>query len=60
VLALVPGAVDTEIWQQFWPDAPTEKMMSPQDVARAVVLALSMPHNTAIDEIRMGPAAGTL
>jgi NAD(P)-dependent dehydrogenase (short-subunit alcohol dehydrogenase family) len=60
VLALIPGAVDTEIWQQFWPDAPTEKMMSPQDVARAVVLALSMPPNTAIDEIRMGPAAGTL
>jgi NADP-dependent 3-hydroxy acid dehydrogenase YdfG len=60
VLALVPGAVDTEIWQQFWPDAPTEKMMSPQDVARAVALALSMPPKTAIDEIRMGPAAGTL
>lgn len=60
VLALVSGAVDTEIWQQFWPDASTEKMMSPQDVARAVVLALSMPPKTAIDEIRMGPAAGTL
>jgi NAD(P)-dependent dehydrogenase (short-subunit alcohol dehydrogenase family) len=60
VLALIPGAVDTEIWQQFWPDAPTEKMMSPLDVARAVVLALSMPPRTSIDEIRMGPAAGTL
>jgi NAD(P)-dependent dehydrogenase (short-subunit alcohol dehydrogenase family) len=60
VLALVPGAVDTEIWQQFWPDAPTKKMMLPLDVARAVVLALSMPPRTSIDEIRMGPAAGTL
>lgn len=60
VLALVPGAVDTDIWQQFWPEAPREKMMSVHDVARAVVLALSMPPNTSIDEIRMGPASGTL
>jgi NAD(P)-dependent dehydrogenase (short-subunit alcohol dehydrogenase family) len=60
VVALIPGAVDTDIWQQFWPDAPREKMMSAQDVARAVVLALAMPQNTSIDEIRMGPAAGTL
>jgi NAD(P)-dependent dehydrogenase (short-subunit alcohol dehydrogenase family) len=60
VLALVPGAVDTDIWQQFWPDAPREKMMPTDDVARAVVLALSMPPNTSIDEIRMGPASGAL
>jgi NAD(P)-dependent dehydrogenase (short-subunit alcohol dehydrogenase family) len=60
VLALIPGAVDTDIWQQFWPEAPRDKMMSSQDVARAVVLALAMPQNTSIDEIRMGPAAGTL
>lgn len=60
VLALLPGAVDTDIWQQFWPEAPREKMMSPEDVARAVSLALTMPPTTAINEIRMGPAAGTL
>ena len=60
VLALIPGAVDTDIWQQFWPDAPRQKMMSVQDVARAVLLALSMPAVTSIDEITMGPATGTL
>jgi NAD(P)-dependent dehydrogenase (short-subunit alcohol dehydrogenase family) len=60
VLALAPGAVNTDIWQQFWPEAPRERMMSTEDVARAVVLALSMPPNTSIDEIRMGPATGTL
>ena len=60
VLALIAGATDTDIWQQFWPEAPRQKMMSPQDVARAVVLALTMPPNTSIDEIRMGPASGTL
>src|SRR6185437_6127801 len=40
VCALIAGAVATDIWQQFWPEAPREKMMSAQDVARAVVLAL--------------------
>ena len=60
VLALIPGAVDTEIWQQFWPQAPREKMISAQDVARAVVLTLSMPANTSVDEIRIGPSIGTL
>src|SRR5215469_16242492 len=60
VLALIPGAVDTDIWQQFWPEAPREKMVSPTDVARAVALGLSVPPNTSVDEIRMGPAAGTL
>lgn len=60
VLALIPGAVDTDIWQQFWPEAPREKMMAAEDVARAVVLALSMPANTSIDEIQIRPAAGTL
>jgi len=60
VLALIPGAVDTEIWQQFWAEAPRDKMISVEDVARAVVLALSMPANASIDEIRIGPASGTL
>lgn len=60
VLGLIPGAVDTDIWQQFWPEAPREKMVSTEDVARAVVLALAMPKNTSVDEIRIGPASGTL
>lgn len=60
VLALIPGAVDTDIWQQFWPEAPRDKMMAAEDVARAVALALSMPANTSIDEIQIRPSAGTL
>src|SRR5215469_2058821 len=28
VLALIPGPTDTEIWDQFWPDAPRDKMVS--------------------------------
>jgi NADP-dependent 3-hydroxy acid dehydrogenase YdfG len=60
VLALLPGATDTEIWNQFWPGAPKEKMISAETVAQAVLHAVSAPANTAIEEIRIGPAAGVL
>ena len=60
VLALLPGATATDIWSQFWPDAPKEKMISPEIVAQAVLHAVSTPANTAIEEIRIGPAAGVL
>jgi NAD(P)-dependent dehydrogenase (short-subunit alcohol dehydrogenase family) len=60
VLALLPGATDTEIWSQFWPGAPREKMISAETVAQAVLHAVSAPANTAIEEIRIGPAAGVL
>lgn len=60
VVALLPGATDTEIWSQFWPEAPREKMISAETVAQAVLHAVSAPANTAIEEIRIGPAAGVL
>jgi 3-oxoacyl-[acyl-carrier protein] reductase len=60
VLALLPGATDTDIWSQFWPDAPREKMVSPGTVAEAVVHAVSAPANISIDEIHLGPASGVL
>jgi NAD(P)-dependent dehydrogenase (short-subunit alcohol dehydrogenase family) len=30
VVALLPGATDTDIWKQFWPAAPRLRMISPQ------------------------------
>ncbi|HLK53957.1 MAG TPA: SDR family NAD(P)-dependent oxidoreductase [Candidatus Angelobacter sp.] len=60
VLALLPGATDTDIWGQFWAEAPKEKMISAETVAEAVLHAVSAPANTSIDEIRIGPAAGVL
>jgi 3-oxoacyl-[acyl-carrier protein] reductase len=60
VLALIPGATDTDIWGQFWPEAPKQKMISAETVAQAVLHAVSAPANTAIEEIRIGPAAGVL
>ena len=60
VLALLPGATDTDIWQQFWADAPREKMISTQTVAEAVLHAVRAPGNTTIEEIRIGPTGGAL
>lgn len=60
VMALVPGATDTEIWNQFWPDAPRQKMVQPKEVAMAVVNALMLPAGTSVDEIRIMPAGGAL
>jgi NAD(P)-dependent dehydrogenase (short-subunit alcohol dehydrogenase family) len=60
VVALLPGATDTEIWSQFWPGAPKEKMISVETVAQAVLHAVLLPANSTIEEIRIGPAAGVL
>ena len=60
VLALIPGATNTDIWQQFWPDAPRAKMISPVTVAQAVLHAVSAPPEASIEELVIGPAAGVL
>jgi 3-oxoacyl-[acyl-carrier protein] reductase len=60
VVALLPGATDTDIWSQFWPGAPKEKMISAETVAQAVLHVVSLPANSTIEEIRIGPAEGVL
>lgn len=60
VIALMPGATDTAIWDSLWPKAPRQKMMSAESVARAVVDALYMPDNTTVEKIVIMPSAGTL
>jgi len=60
VIALMPGATDTAIWDTLWPKAPRRKMMSAETVARTVVGALLLPENTTLEEIVVMPASGTL
>jgi NAD(P)-dependent dehydrogenase (short-subunit alcohol dehydrogenase family) len=60
VLGLMPGATNTEIWDQFWPQAPREKMLCADTVAEAVLHAVTLPPEATIEEIRIGPTAGTL
>ena len=60
MIALMPGATDTAIWDTLWPKAPRRKMMSPETVARAVVDALLLPENTTVEKIVVMPSSGTL
>lgn len=60
VVALLPGATATAIWQQFWPEAPRRAMLSPRTVAEAVASAVALPANANFDELVIAPSAGTL
>jgi len=60
VIALMPGATDTAIWNTLWPKAPRRKMMSAETVARIVVDALRLPENTTVEKIVVMPSSGTL
>lgn len=60
VLALIPGPTDTDIWEQFWPQAPRDKMVSASTVAEAVFHVVTLPASTTIEEIRLRPTIGSL
>jgi NAD(P)-dependent dehydrogenase (short-subunit alcohol dehydrogenase family) len=60
VIALMPGATDTAIWDTLWPKAPRRKMMSADTVAQMVVSAIVMPENSTVEKLVVMPATGTL
>jgi len=60
VIALLPGATDTAIWNTLWPEAPRKKMMPPDTVARAIIGSLTLPENATLEELTIMPGAGTL
>jgi 3-oxoacyl-[acyl-carrier protein] reductase len=60
VISLLPGPTRTDIWNQFWPDAPRETMMSTETVARALIAAIALPESATVEELRIGPTAGNL
>jgi NAD(P)-dependent dehydrogenase (short-subunit alcohol dehydrogenase family) len=60
VVALMPGATDTAIWETMWPKAPRRKMMSAETIASVVVNALLVPENSSVEKIVVTPAGGTL
>ena len=60
VIALMPGATDTEIWNQFWPEAPRKRMLRPETVAQAVLDALLLPPESTVEEITLMPTVGAL
>jgi NAD(P)-dependent dehydrogenase (short-subunit alcohol dehydrogenase family) len=60
VIALLPGATDTDIWTTLWPKAPRRKMMSPQTVAKAILDSILLPANATVESLEILPTAGTL
>ena len=60
VIALLPGATNTDIWTTLWPQAPRQKMMTPQTVAHAVVQAVLLPANATVENLEILPTVGTL
>jgi NADP-dependent 3-hydroxy acid dehydrogenase YdfG len=57
---LVPGAVDTPIWDAMGAAPPREKMLRAEDVARAAVLMVTLPPNASLEELTLLPAEGIL
>lgn len=57
---LLPGAVDTPLWDTI-PNPPDRgRMLSADDVARAAVLMVSLPPRAALEELTLLPAGGIL
>lgn len=60
VCALVPGAIETEIWNQFWADAPREKMVKANTVAQLVANICALPPEASVDQVTIAPKHGVL
>jgi NAD(P)-dependent dehydrogenase (short-subunit alcohol dehydrogenase family) len=61
VTTLVLGAVDTPLWDRAGgTELPRERMLRPEDVARAVVRAAAEPAHLSVDEIVLMPREGVL
>jgi len=57
---LMPGAVDTPLWDALGGSPPREKMLRPEDVARAAVLMAALPPHAVLEELTLLPAGGIL
>ena len=60
VSVLLPGAVDTPLWDAI-PNSPDRgRMLRPEDVARAALLVATLPPGAALEELTLLPAGGIL
>ncbi len=60
VTAVIPGAVDTPLWDTIPGAWNRANMLQPDDVARAIARAADEPPHVSIDEIALGHMAGKL
>ena len=57
---LLPGAVATPLWDAIGGGPDRARMLKPEDVARAVLLMVSLPPNASLDDVTLMPAGGIL
>jgi NADP-dependent 3-hydroxy acid dehydrogenase YdfG len=57
---LMPGAVDTPLWDTLGGAPPRDKMLRPEDVARAALLMASLPSHAVLEELTLLPSGGIL
>jgi NAD(P)-dependent dehydrogenase (short-subunit alcohol dehydrogenase family) len=60
VMALMPGATATDMWDQIMPDAPRDRMIDVDSVAQAVLYAVLLPSNANLSELLLTPTSGAL
>jgi 3-oxoacyl-[acyl-carrier protein] reductase len=60
VTAVIPGAVDTPLWDKSGSDLDRSKMLSPTDVADAMLNLITQPPTIHTDEIVLMPPLGIL
>ena len=60
VVAVLPGAVETPMWDAASRKKYHERMMQPEDVAAVMVQAARLPARTVVEEILMRPLAGDI
>ena len=57
---LLPGAVDTPLWDSLSGGPDRSRMLRPEDVARAAVLMATLPPGATLEELTLMPAGGIL
>src|SRR5208337_3215148 len=60
VMALMPGATATDMWDQIMPNAPRERMIDVESVAQAVLYAVLLPPNANLSQLVLAPTGGAL
>jgi NADP-dependent 3-hydroxy acid dehydrogenase YdfG len=60
VSVVMPGAVDTPLWDAISAGPDRARMLRPADVARTVLLAATLPPGASLEELTVLPAGGVL
>ncbi len=60
VIAVFPGATETELWSEHQRVKYHERMMQPEDISQEIIAALKAPSRALVEEIVIRPIHGDL